>query len=389
MDVIRQSYSFASLHRVRFARALLLLVTLLVLAALAPPVRGAFIVNNLVTDDPSAHAAQVTDTNLVNPWGVAYSPTSPFWVANNGTGTSTLYSVNPATDVVTIVPLVVTIPGAGNPTGMAFNAGSNFGGDRFLFVSEDGTVSGWRPPLGTTAETLETPNPDDLYKGAATGAVGAFTYLYTTNFHEGEVEAEKGDPAAPDLPGNFTDPGLPSGYAPFGIANLGDLLYVTYAFQDPADPDEELAGAGLGLVDVFDLNGNFISRFASNGPLNAPWGLAIAPASFGAFAGDLLVGNFGDGRINAYDLATHAFEGQLLDPLGAPITIDGLWALIPGNGGGAGSPTRIYFSAGPDEETHGLFGVIAAVPTVPEPATAWMVLLGMVPFAWIYRRRRR
>ena len=361
---------------------LLFLLAVLAWVAQPLPATAAIIVTNLVTDDPSVNSAQVTDFHLVNPWGVTYSPTSPFWVANNGTGTSTLYRVDPATDAVMIVPLVVTIPGAGNPTGAAFNGTSGFNANPFLFVSEDGTVSGWRMSLGTVAETLSGPNVEDIYKGAALGVVGGHTYLYTTNFHEGVVEAEKGDAGGPDLPGTFADPTLPAGYAPFGIANLGGLLYVTYALQDAAQEDE-VAGPGNGFVNVFDLTGNFISRFASDGTLNAPWGLAIAPSTFGEFAGDLLVGNFGDGRINVYDLATHAFQGQLLDGQGAPISIDGLWALTPGNGGGAGSPQRIYFSAGPDEETHGLFGVLSFAP---EPATLWLLALSIPALACTRRR---
>jgi uncharacterized protein (TIGR03118 family) len=380
MNAIRRSQS-ALLRAVRYPLSLLLFP---LLAGFIPTAHAGFIVTNLVTNDQTAHPAQVADPNLVNAWGVAYSPTSPFWVSNNGSGTSTLYSVNPATDAVAIVPLVVTIPNAGNPTGMAFNpgaAGGAFNSDAFLFVSEDGTVSGWRGALGTMAETLEPPS-SDVYKGATTVVVGGHTYLLTTNFTGGDIDAEKGDAGAPDLAGNFTDPGLPSGYSPFGIANLGGAIYVTYAFREDGNHDET-AGPGLGIVSVFDTSGNFIARFATGGSLNAPWGLAIAPASFGQFAGDLLVGNFGDGRISAFDIATHAFEGLLNDTSGNPLSIDGLWALIPGNNGGAGSSSRIYFSAGPDGESNGLFGVLA----VPEPATAWLGLFGLVALARARRTR--
>jgi uncharacterized protein (TIGR03118 family) len=191
----------------------------------------------------------------------------------------------------------------------------------------------------------------------------------------------KGDNGAPDLTGDFSDPNLPTGYAPFGIANLVGAIYLTYAFHDPNE-DEESHAPGLGIVNVFDTQGNLISRVTTGGTLNAPWGLAIAPPSFASFAGDLLVGNFGDGLISAFDLATHTFEGLLRTPQGNPISIDGLWAIIPGNGGSAGSPSRLYFSSGPDDEANGLFGVIA----VPEPATAWLMLLGVFALA---RTRRR
>ena len=381
MNAIRRSHS-ALLRAVRRPLSLLLFP---LLAGLVPTAAHAgFIVSNLVTNDQSAHPAQVTDPHLVNAWGVAYSPTSPFWVANNGTGTSTLYRVDPANVQVTINPLVVMIPNAGNPTGMAFNpsaAAGAFNGDPFLFVSEDGTVSGWRGALGTLAETIEPPS-SDVYKGATTVVVGGHTYLLTTNFAGGDVDAEKGDAGAPDLAGNFTDPGLPAGYSPFGIANLGGAIYVTYAFRAVGE-DEESHAPGLGIVSVFNPDGTFVARFATGGTLNAPWGLAIAPASFGLFGGDLLVGNFGDGLISVFDIATHAFEALLTDTSGNPLSIDGLWALIPGNGGNGGSPNRIYFSAGPDEESNGLFGVIA----VPEPATAWLALFGLVALTRARRAR--
>jgi len=344
-----------------------------------------FAVNNLVTDDPTAHAAQTTDPGLVNAWGLSYSPTSPFWVSSNGTGQAQLYAVNPATQATVKQGLTVSIPGDGTVTGQIFNsnAGSAFGGDLFMFVSEDGTISGWRGALGTTAETLVAGSSANVYKGVAFGTTGGNSYLYAANFRTGAVDVEKGSAAAPSLSGTFADPLLPSGYAPFNVQNLGGTLYVTYAKQD-ATKHDEIAGAGLGLVDSYDLQGHLIARVATGGTLNAPWGLAIAPASFGAMAGALLVGDFGDGRINAYDPTTHAFLGQLKDAAGSPLDIDGLWAIAPGNGGSAGSNSLLYFTAGPDDESHGLFGVLGPAP---EPSVTVLLTVGFAALTILSRRR--
>jgi len=329
----------------------------------------------------SGGGAQISDPNLLNPWGLAYSPTSGFWSANNGTGTATIYNVTPAADVTTKVALTVTIPGAGNPTGQVFNGGTGFNADRFLFVSEDGTVSGWRGALGTTAEILQTGDPDNVYKGSALSDIGGHTYLYAANFHTGAVDVLKGDPGAPGLSGNFLDPNLPAGYAPFNIQNLNGMLYVTYAKQDGTGRDA-VSGAGLGIVDVFDLQGNLMGRVASGGVLDTPWGLALAPSTFGPLAGDLLVGNFGDGRISAFDPVSHAFLGQIQDGMGNALSIDGLWALMPGNDGNGGSSSRLYFTAGPNDESAGLFGVLTPVP---EPGS--LLALGALGLAVVRRRR--
>ena len=340
-------------------------------------------VTNLVTDNPAANPAQTTDAGLVNAWGLSYSPTSPFWVSSNGAGTSTLYRVNPATQATSKVPLVVSIPGAGNVTGQVFNSGGagQFNGDAFLFVSEDGTVSGWRGALGTNAEALVSVG--GIYKGAALATIGGNSYLYGADFGRGSIDVFKGNAGAANLTGTFADPNLPSGYVPFNVQNLGGSLFVTYARRDGSSTDET-AGAGFGFVDRYDLQGNLIGRVASGGVLDAPWGLAIAPASFGALAGSLLVGNFGDGRISAFDLATDSFRGQLRTGDGQALAIDGLWALSVGNDGGAGSSQSLYFTAGPGDESHGVFGVLQVVP---ETNTVAMLLAGLAMLAWRGRRR--
>jgi uncharacterized protein (TIGR03118 family) len=329
-------------------------------------------VTNLVTDDQSVNAALITDTNLKNPWGVAYSPSSPFWVADNRTGLATLYSVDPITNLPTTQGLVVTIPGDGSVTGQAFNNTSDFNGNSFLFVSEDGTVSGWRNALGTNAEILVTPSSNNVYKGATVATIGANTYLYAANFRAGAIDVFKGNNAAPDLAGNFTDPNIPSGFAPFNIQHLGDKLYVTYALQDASKTDD-VPGLGNGFVDSFDLNGSLLGRIASAGPLNSPWGLVIAPTGFEGVGGDLLIGNFGNGLINAFNPVTLNNDGPIKVLNGNPVSIDELWALVPGNDGQGGNSNRIYFSAGSNEEMNGLFG---SLTSIPEPSTLMLIFIG-------------
>jgi uncharacterized protein (TIGR03118 family) len=341
---------------------------------------GSFVQTNLVTDDPTVNPAILTDPSLVNAWGMSYTPGGPFWVSDNGTHFSTLYQVNPTTNLPTKLGLSVAIPGEGSVTGQAFNP-SGFNGDRFLFVSEDGTISGWRGALGTNAEVLRTGDPANVYKGAAQATLNGYSYLYAANFRAGTIDVLKGDTSAPNLTGNFTDPNLAAGFAPFNVQKLGNTIYVTYAKQDSTGHDD-LAGAGNGFVSAFDTNGNFIGRIASHGTLNSPWGLALAPAGFGDFGGDLLVGNFGDGTINAFNLSNNTFAGQLLGPDGNPIQIDGLWGLLFGNGGSGGSADYLYFSAGPDDESHGLFG---SLQETPEPASLMLLVtggLGLAGYGW-------
>ncbi|MBZ5676284.1 MAG: TIGR03118 family protein [Acidobacteriia bacterium] len=308
-------------------------------------------------------ASDASDANLVNAWGIAASATSPFWLGANGSGTSVLYNGAGAKQALT-----VTIPGDGSVTGVAFSgvAGA-FNGDAFLFASEDGTVSGWRGALGTTAETLVIADLNNVYKGLSDANVGGHEYAYLANFKSGNVDVMKGDAGAPTLVGNFTDPNLPAGYAPFNVMNLGGSIYVTYALRGAGKDDAP--GAGHGFVDKYDSNGVLIGRLVTQGALDSPWGLAIAPAGFGDVGGALLVGNFGDGRINAYNPTTGAFVETLTDANGNPLVIDGLWGLAFGNGGSAGPTGTLYFTAGPGNESHGLFGELNPVP---EPAT-WLL----------------
>lgn len=361
-------------------------IIVVVLASLStsPAWAVPFTPTNLVSDDQAAHTAQITDAGLKNAWGLSYAPSGPFWISANGSGTATLYNVNPADQTTTKQALTVSIPGGGGVTGQVFNPNTaSFNGNRFLFVSENGSVSGWQPSFGATANIIAPASTDNVYKGAAIGNVAGNDYLYAADFKGGAIDVYKGTSSAPSLAGSFTDPALPSGYAPFNIQNLNGSLYVAYAERDNATNDE-IKGAGKGFVDKFELNGTFIGRVASNGELNAPWGLAIAPPSFGPMAGDLLVGNFGDGRITSYDPHTHVSHGQVLDASNNPLTIDGLWAISAGNGVAAGNSNLLYFTAGPNEESHGLFGVLTPVP---EASTYAMMLAGLGLLGLLTRRR--
>lgn len=328
--------------------------------------------------------SDASDPDLVNAWGISSSPTSPFWVSDNGTGKSTLYSINGVTNGLTKAGLVVSIPGDGTPTGQVFNSGSSFHGDLFLFASEDGTISGWRPALGSSAETLQVGSASNVYKGLAISNISGNSYLYAANFRTGAIDVIKGA-GAPSLTGTFVDPTIPAGYAPFNVQNINGTLYVTYALQDGTKHDD-VAGAGHGFVDAFDLNGNLIGRVGSQGTLDSPWGLAQAPSNFGALSNDLLVGNFGDGTISLFNPTTDAFLGQIVDgATGDPLSIDGLWGLTFGNGASGGSKSKIYFTAGPNNEGNGRLGVLT---TTPEPGSMAM-LCGMAASAGVFAIRRK
>jgi uncharacterized protein (TIGR03118 family) len=361
---------------------------------LALPATAGYVQNNLVSD--IAGLAAVTDLNLQNPWGIASSATSPFWVSNNRTGVATLYNGAgmPQNLVVTIPP-----PGGGTPpaapTGVVFNGGSAFEIEpgrpgRFIFATEDGTISGWNPGALPTAALLKVDKAASgaVYKGLAIGP----SNLYATNFHAGTIDVFDTNFAPVIHAGSFTDPNLPAGFAPFGIQNLGGQLYVTYAQQDAGGQDD-VAGPGNGFVDVFNLDGSFVRRLISGGALNSPWGLAMAPANFGEFSNDLLVGNFGDGRINAFDLTSGPNFGKFLGPLtdkdGKPIVNEGLWGLTFGNGGAGGATDTLFFTAGiPGSgsiEDHGLFGSIA----VPLPSTVMLLGSGLAGLLTLARARKK
>lgn len=321
---------------------------------------GGYDVDKLVSDQ--AGQATNTDPNLVNAWGLALSPTGPFWINDAGTGVSTLIDGEG-----NVQSLVVTVPGPANsqgpssPTGMVFNGTADFavtgGASHFIFATEDGTISGWN--TGTNAELkVDNSSSGAIYKGLANGSVGSANYIYATDFHNNKIDVFDGNFASAQLAGNFQVPkGLPKGYAPFGIENINGTLFVTYAKQDAAAEDD-VAKEHSGYVAEFSTDGQFIKMFAAKGALNSPWGLAQAPSDFGQFANALLIGNFGDGTVNAYDPTTGDFLGTVSDTSGQPLTIDGLWALKFGNGAAGGDTDDVYFTAGPDDEAHGLFGEI-------------------------------
>jgi uncharacterized protein (TIGR03118 family) len=355
----------------RWCGALVLAVAAMALAppALAGRGIGHYTQRDLVSDIPDA--AELLDSDLVNSWGLTFGPTTPAWVADNGTGVSTLYSGAVGSTPVAKVPLTVSIPG-GAPTGAVFNSSTGFvvmsgassGPARFLFSSEAGNITGWNPgvppPPTSTQAQIAVSVPGAIFKGLAIADTATGPRIYASDFHAGQVDVWDANFAPVQIPGAFQDPDLPAGYAPFGIQTVGGQIVVTYAKQD-ADAADDVAGPGNGFVDVYGTDGTLLRRFASGGALNAPWGVAQAPQGFGRASGALLIGNFGDGRINAYDPVSGKFLGALRDEHGGRITIDGLWALEFGNGV-IGTPQTLLFTAGPDDEMHGLFGELTPLP---------------------------
>jgi uncharacterized protein (TIGR03118 family) len=361
-------------HRLGRLRSVLALGVVAALLALAPATQAApshpsnaYHQTNLVSDLPGL--AQLTDPDLVNPWGMAAGPTTPVWVADNGTDKATLYPGFVHGSPIQKASLVVSIPG-GAPTGQVFNptpgfvvhSGDSSGPARFLFDSEAGLVTGWSPgvppPPPSTQAQVGASVRHAIYKGLAIADTPAGTLLYAADFHHARIDVFYANFNRVPLSGSFADPEIPRGFAPFNVQELGGLLYVAYAKQDAAGEDE-VAGPSLGFVDVYSTNGQLLRHLIERGQLNAPWGLALAPAGFGRFSGALLVGNFGNGRINAYNPATGEFLGRLRHEDGSPIEIEGLWALRFGNGV-TGNPTTLLFTAGIDDEAHGLFGAIEA-----------------------------
>ncbi len=332
-----------------------------------------YLQTNLVSDLPGI--AQLQDANFVNPWGISFSATSPFWISDNGSGLSTLYAVtNDAGSVPHVAKqsLEVAIPGDGVPTGQLFDGAGNFNGDVFIFAGEDGTISGWRPALGTAAELLVS-RTNAVYKGITLVTMKGghkdknndTSLLLLANFREGTVDIYNTNM---DLM-QISDPKAPAGYAPFNVQNIDGMVFVTFAKQDDAKHDD-VAGAGHGLIDVLDLKNGKFHRFATGSDaggklnsINSPWGVALAPKSFGEHNDELLVGNFGSGTIMAFN-GGGGFNGLLKDTNDAAIVIDGLWGISFGNGGSAGVPTALYFTAGPNSEADGLFGSL--VPAFPK-----------------------
>jgi len=324
-----------------------------------------FVQTNIVSDVPGW--APIVDASLVNAWGMSAGPATPVWVSNNGTDSTTLYKGGTLGVPFSKVPLTVAIPD-GAPTGQVFNPGTDFmvGGApaKFIFASEHGFIDAWQGGLSPITMAMNVATvPGAEYKGLAISTGTGGSWLYAANFAAGRIDVFNGSFALQNWAGAFMDKHLPKGYSPFNIQNLGGRLYVTYAKQGPTGDD--VAGPGHGFVDVYDTSGHFIKRLVSHGRLNSPWGLQIAPAGFGAFSGDLLVGNFGDGRINAYNPWNGAPEGTLRGTNGRPIWIDGLWGLQFGNGV-AGTPTTLLFTAGPGGEAHGLFGSLDLAPDLDD-----------------------
>jgi uncharacterized protein (TIGR03118 family) len=370
-----------------FSRRFLAVMATAGVIALAPLSRAyahGYLQTNLVSDEISL-APKTVDPKLVNPWGVAFFPGGPFWISDNAAspdGVSTLYD-GVGDNLSAAVPLTVTIPteqgdngqGAPGPSGMVWNGNpmafpvgttvQNTAAALFIWATEDGTIAAWQAGLGISATSQAVTvvhNPKTLtdgpvYKGLAIGNNSRGLFLYATDFRDGKIAVWNSTFGADTmLNGKFIDSTIPSTFAPFGIQNINGQLWVTYAKQDAAKHDP-VPGAGRGFVDVFDTDGNLLRRFATRGVLDAPWGVVLAPAHFGQFSNDILIGNFGDGKISAWDLRTHDFIDWMRNDQGKVIKLGTLWTLVFG-GGLTSSPQTLYFTTGLDMEMHGLFGTL-------------------------------
>jgi uncharacterized protein (TIGR03118 family) len=328
--------------------------------------------HNLVSD--GFVSADHTDSNLVNGWGIAFNPFAFVWVADNGTGVSTLYDgTGKPQSLVVQIPPPANSSDNGTPTGIVFSGSTGFvvskgdtsGPSRFIFATEDGVIAGWAPNVDMTHAIRVIDNSGAngaVYKGLALSAGGSGSRLYAADFHNSRIDVFDSDFKPVTLAGDaFTDSTLPTGFAPFGVQAINGNIYVSYAKQD-ADKEDDVAGKGLGFVNVFEPNGQLIRRVVSGGSLNSPWGMTVAPAGFGKFSNRLLVGNFGDGTINAYDLASGQFIGKLRTADKKPIRIQGLWGLAFGNGFDRQPVNTLFFAAGPGDEKHGLYGRLDVAP---------------------------
>lgn len=358
------------------------------------PAASGYMIHNLVSDQ--AGAADFTDPNMVNAWGVAVSATSPFWICDGGTGLSTVYS-NGASgfSISTIKAAIPPSATGGNTvcTGVVFNGSTAFTVGTttpkpaaWIFSTEGGTISGWASAVDAAHAQMAVDNSASgaVYKGLAIVTTGSNPQLYAANFHSGTIDVFDANYKPVSLPGGFSDPAIPAGFAPFNIQNLGGKLYVTYAKQD-ANKQFDVPGAGNGYVDVYDTSGALLQHLVSTGSLNSPWGVQIAPAHFGAYSNDLLVGNFGDGLVNAYDPSSGTYLGTLQDQNGNSIRISGLWGLQFGNGGNGGDGNALYFAAGPGSQKHGLFGSIQANPEISTASivSAGSPAAGIAPNTWV------
>jgi uncharacterized protein (TIGR03118 family) len=329
-----------------------------------PPIQSSFSATALVSDGavPAAH----TDANLKNPWGVAFNPKGFVWVADNGTNVATLYDGNGVPQ-----SLVVTIPdgknGSASPTGIVFNGTQSFtvlengksGAAAFIFAGEGGTITAWAPSVGPTNAFVmyDDGTGGAVYKGLALAAMNGNNFLYATDFHNNKIDVFNTNFTKVAMRGNFTDPAIPAGFAPFGIQAISSNLFVTYAMQDAAKHDD-VAGAGLGMIDVYDTAGNLKQRFATGGSLNAPWGIAQAPGNFGSMSGAILIGNFGDGTINAFNASSGQSMGPLNGPNSGPVAEHGMWGIAFGNDLSNQPSNTLFFAAGPNDEADGVYGRI-------------------------------